>query len=177
MRQKKKNSLMLGGGGTRWRPKPSSSLPSGGFRSHKKVVNIGWCRQTSKLAVGSKPEDGPHVGSHVACANQPNFRQFLNNCFLKSTYLFPVSCEIKYAAYIVNSHYISCGEGGKLPQSASLHSRDSISCESRDQEQEQSRPLQLIVNSMPLLFSRQKYCCTMSAYLASPLQIEVAFQD
>jgi hypothetical protein len=30
----------------------------------------------------------------------------------KSTYLFPVSCEIKYAAYIVNSHYIRCGEGG-----------------------------------------------------------------
>ena len=32
----------------------------------------------------------------------------------KTNYLFPVSCEIKYAAYIVNSHYISCGEGGNF---------------------------------------------------------------
>ncbi len=32
----------------------------------------------------------------------------------KSTNLLSVSCEIKYAAYIVNSHYISCGEGGNF---------------------------------------------------------------
>jgi hypothetical protein len=31
----------------------------------------------------------------------------------KSTYLFPVSCEIKYAAYIVNSHYIYKTSGFK----------------------------------------------------------------
>jgi hypothetical protein len=31
--------------------------------------------------------------------------------YTKSTYLFPVICEIKYAAYMVNSHYISCGGG------------------------------------------------------------------
>jgi hypothetical protein len=33
----------------------------------------------------------------------------------KSTYLFPVSWEIKYAPYIVNTHYISCGGGGEPP--------------------------------------------------------------
>jgi hypothetical protein len=65
----------------------------------------------------------------------------------------------------------------ELPPSASLHSRGNISCESRDQEQEQSRPLQLIVNSKPLLFSRRKYSCTLSVYLTSSVQIEVAFQD
>jgi hypothetical protein len=67
--------------------------------------------------------------------------------------------------------------GGKLLQSASLHSRDNIYCESRDQEQEQNRPLQLIVNSKPLLFSRPKYCCTLSAYLTSSLQTEGCFSS
>jgi hypothetical protein len=95
----------------------------------------------------------------------------------KSTYLFVVSCEIKYATYIANQHYKSLWQGGELPQSASLHSRVNISCESRDQEQEKSRPIQLIVNSEPLLFSCRKYCCTLSAYLTSSVQIEVAFQD
>jgi hypothetical protein len=71
----------------------------------------------------------------------------------------------------------SLWRGGELPQSASLHCRGNISCESRDQEHEQSWPLQLIVNSKPLLFSHQKYCCTLSAYLTSSVQIEVAFQD
>jgi hypothetical protein len=42
--------------------------------SHKKVVKIGWFRQTRKLPVGSKLADGPHVDSHVTCANQPNLR-------------------------------------------------------------------------------------------------------
>ena len=60
----------------------------------------------------------------------------------KTNFLFPVSCEIKYAAYIVNLHYISCVGGGKLPQLASLHSRGNIYMEGCDQEQEQSRPLQ-----------------------------------
>jgi hypothetical protein len=55
--------------------------------SHKKVVKIGWFRQTRKLAVGSKPADVPHVDSHVTCANQPNFRQFLDEGFLQETFL------------------------------------------------------------------------------------------
>ncbi len=131
-------------------------------------------------------------GSHVTCANPLYLCRFLNEWFLqetffdkidveiqvsKSTYLFMVSCEIKYATYIANQHYKSLWRGGELPQSASLHSRVNISCESCDQEQEQSRPFQLIVNSKPLLFSRRKCCYTLSAYLTSSVQIEVAFQD
>jgi hypothetical protein len=69
----------------------------------------------------------------------------------KSTYLFPVSWEIKYTPYIVNTHYISCGGGGEPPQSVSLHSRGNISMESNDQAKEQSRPLQHIVDSKPFL--------------------------
>jgi hypothetical protein len=73
-----------------------------------------------------------------------------------------------------------CKSAKLLPipqQSASLHSSDNISCESRDQEQEPSQPLHLIVNSKLLLISRRKYCCTLSAYLTSTVQIEVAFQE
>jgi hypothetical protein len=68
-------------------------------------------------------------------AKQPFLCQFLNEGFLqetyltkqmqrphilllqvsKSTYLFPVSWEIKYAPYLENTHYISCGGGGEAP--------------------------------------------------------------
>ena len=64
----------------------------------------------------------------------------------KSAYLFPVSCENKYSAYIVNRHYISCGEGGIRSQSASLHSRGNISEEGND-KQEQSLPHQHTLDS------------------------------
>jgi hypothetical protein len=74
----------------------------------------------------------------------------------KSTYLFPVSWEIKYTPYIVNTHYISCGGGGKPPQSASLHSRGNISVESSDQAQEQSQPLQHTVDSKPFVIFSPK---------------------
>jgi hypothetical protein len=122
--------------------------------SHVKVVKSGRFGQTRYMDAETKPMYDPPVFSiRQSCdlcksALPPPF--FLNEWFLqetffdkidveihvsKSTYLFLVSCEIKYATYIANQHYKSLWRGGELPQSASLHSRDNISCESRDQEQ------------------------------------------
>jgi hypothetical protein len=83
----------------------------------------------------------------------------------KSTYLFHVSSEIKYAPYVVNMHYISCGGGGEPPQSASLHSSGNISMESSDQAQEQSRPLQHIVDSEPFVIFLPKILMLMVCIL------------
>ncbi len=95
----------------------------------------------------------------------------------KITYLCGGMLRLIHLLYSELEVIKACGEEGTPPPLVSLHSRGNISCESRDQEQQQSRPLQLIVNSKPLLFSRQKYCCTLSVYLTSSVQIEVAFQD
>jgi hypothetical protein len=68
----------------------------------------------------------------------------------------------------------SCGEEGN-----SLH---------RIHTPEATSPVRVVIknknkadhsssNSKPLLFFRQKYCCTLSVYLTSSVQIEVVFQD
>ncbi len=94
-KNKKKSSLMRGGG-TRWQPKPSSPLPQWGLwaMSQWKVIKNG-----KKRLIWANPQ--------TSCG----FPRGLVIQVSKSTYLFPVSCKIKYAAYIVNSNYISCGEG------------------------------------------------------------------
>jgi hypothetical protein len=50
---------------------------------------------------------------------------------LENTYLFVVSCKIKYITYIVSWRlmYKSQWKGGKLPQSVSLYCRGNLSCE------------------------------------------------
>ncbi len=104
-------------------------------------------------------------------------KKLFNKLDAETSYLGGTSVKIHLPLHGELWNQISLWRGGEISQSASLHSRDNISCMSHDQEQEQSRPLQLIVNSKPLLFSCRKYCCTLSAYLTSSVQIEVAFQD
>jgi hypothetical protein len=64
----------------------------------------------------------------------------------KSAYLFPVSCENRYSAYIVNPPLYKLWRRGILSQSLSLQSSGNISEESRD-KQEQSRPHQHTLDS------------------------------
>ncbi len=56
----------------------------------------------------------------------------------KITHLFVADFGVEYATHIVNWKLYKPVARGELPQSASLHSKGNISCESRDQEQDQS---------------------------------------
>ncbi len=172
--------------------------------SHKKVVKFGQFGQTSKLA---KSQWGPNLRmghmwqSRDFCAKQPNLHQFLSEEFLqetfltkqmrrphillillclllsKSTYLLPVSCEIKYSAYIVNSHYISCGEGGNFLSQRHFIPEATSPQRVMIKNKNKADPSSTQWTLSPLLFSRRKYCCTQSAYLTSSQQTEVAIQD
>jgi hypothetical protein len=51
----------------------------------------------------------------------------------KSAYLFPVSCENGYSAYIVNPPLYKLWRGGIWSQSASIHSTNNISAEGSEQ--------------------------------------------
>jgi hypothetical protein len=114
-------------------------------------------------------------------------RNFFNKIDAETSYLgytsvqnqLPLSCdcEIKYAAYIVNLHYICCVGGGKLPQLASLHSRGNIYMEGCDQEQEQSRPLQHTADSKSFVIFPPKILLHLVCIITSSLQTEFAIRD
>ena len=93
----------------------------------------------------------------------------------KSTYLFPVSWEIKYAPYIANTHYISFGGGEEHPQSASLNSRGNIWRVVI--KQEQSRPLQHIVDIKLCVIFPPKILLHIVCIITSSLQAEFGIQD
>ncbi len=56
----------------------------------------------------------------------------------------------------------ACGKGGISLSRRHLIAETTFRVRSVKKEQEQSGPLQLIVNNKPLLFSRWKLCCTLS---------------
>ena len=152
------------GGGTRWRPKPSSLSPSGGFRTgvikrSLKVADLGQIRgSTMWWWIPKSPMDHMWQSRDYAriwCKTAislliPQRRVFARNLFNKidaeAPYLpytsvkihLPVSCELRNqicALYSKHALYKLWGRGRTL-QSASLHSRGNISVESHDQEQE-----------------------------------------
>jgi hypothetical protein len=92
----------------------------------------------------------------------------------KIPYLFMVSCEFKYATYIANQLYKSLWRGGNSLSRRHFIPETTSPVRVVIKNKNKADHSTLIVNSKPLLFSRQKYCCTLSAYLTSSLQIEVA---
>jgi hypothetical protein len=88
-------------------------------------------------------------------------RNFFNKIDAEASYLgytgvkiyLPLSCELwnQICGLYSKLALYKLGGRGKLLKSESLHSRGNISVGSRDQEQEQSRPLQHTVDSRPFV--------------------------
>ncbi len=74
------------GGGTRWRPKPSSPLPKWRIQdlSHKKVVKSGGFGSNPRIHhMGSKVADGPYVAVTWPCATLVQNSHFSANSSTK----------------------------------------------------------------------------------------------
>jgi hypothetical protein len=93
----------------------------------------------------------------------------------KSAYLFPVSCENRYSAYIVIRHYISCGEGEYCLNRCHFNP-EATSPRRVGISKNRAGHISTHWTVSSLLFSRQKYCCTQSTYLTSLLWTEAKIQ-